>query len=111
MRKKEGDIILQRNSAPEKSMNKYSLEVLNKFRSRSSPIQDLLRLKWKKTSQSIRMGSVRPLCFCPRIEIAAPWATEEPAWEVLMLTSILRGIALEGRGGQEVERDVVLLGQ
>lgn len=51
MRKKEGDIILQRYSASEKSMDKYALEVLNKF----SPIQvkDLLRLKWKKLANPL----------------------------------------------------------
>lgn len=102
MRKKEWDIILQRYSASEKSMDKYSLELLNKFTPLG--VKDPLSLNWKKTSQSTRMGSVRPLCFCIKFRFLPHGPAEEPAWEVVMLTSILRWIAVEG-GGEKMGRD------
>lgn len=51
--------------------------------------------------------------FVPKFRLLPHGPPEEPAREVVMLTSILRGrgIAVEGGGGQEVERDMVLLGQ
>lgn len=54
-------------------MDKYSLELLNKFTPLG--VKDLLSLNWKKTSQSTRMGSVRPLCFCPKVQVPAPWTS------------------------------------
>lgn len=47
----------------------------------------------------------------PKFRFLPHGPAEEPAWEMVILTSILRGVALEGGGGQEVERDMVLLGQ
>lgn len=49
--------------------------------------------------------------FAPEFRFLPHGAAEKPAWEVVMLTSTLTGIALEGGGGQEVEEDTVLLGQ
>lgn len=51
--------------------------------------------------------------FAPKFRLLPHGPPDEPAWEVVMLTSILRGrgIAVEGGGGQNMERDVVLLGQ
>lgn len=91
-------------------MDKYSLEMLNKFRPHSSQGSPK-GLSGKKLASPLGWEVLDLYAFAPKFRFLPHGPAEEPAWEVVMLTSILREIALEGGGGQEVERDMVLLRQ